>query len=435
MGDMTRQDIAEYAIEALKRAGADKASCRVVCGRKEEFNVEANKFSLLRTLFDDVLSLKAICGGRKGVAAVNKLDRDSIDRAVSDCISLASSASPDEAEDIAEKIENKSFDQNVGGSSMDSLFSRTKEFLELLGAEYPKIVLEGMTSDFNAAQATYINSNGVQFNREREYYSFGSMFSAKDGENSSSFNGYGANLTSLAVPFIDLGMHRTLLDESVKSIDTRMVDGKFVGKIIVTPACEDMIWHTIYSCFLSDLSLVQGTSRWKDALGTKVADSKLTMRIAPLHPSIVAGERFTADGYESLNADLILDGVLTSFALSLYGSRKTGNPRAKNTAFSNIEVAAGDTALADMIRSVDRGILLNRFSGASPGASGDVSGVAKNSFLIENGVVTDALSETMISFNILDILANIPAISTERCENGINILPWCCFDGVTISGK
>jgi len=180
---------------------------------------------------------------------------------------------------------------------------------------------------------------------------------------------------------------------------------------------------------------VQGTSRWKDALGTKVADSRLTMRIAPLHPSIVAGERFTVDGYESQDVDLIRDGVLSSFALSLYGSRKTGKARSKNTAFSNIEVAAGDTPLADMIKNVDRGILLNRFSGASPGSSGDVSGIAKNSFLIENGVVTDALSETMVSFNIVDILANIPAISVERCENGISILPWCCFDGVTISGK
>jgi len=226
-----------------------------------------------------------------------------------------------------------------------------------------------------------------------------------------------------------------MIDEAVRSLDTRMVDSKFVGKIIVTPACDDMIWDTLLSCFLSDVPLVQGTSRWKDSLGLSVADSKLTMRLAPFHPSIVAGERFTGDGYESFDTDLIKDGILTSFALSLYGSRKTGKPRGKNTAYANVEVAAGDTSLADMIKSVDRGILINRFSGGSPGASGDISGIAKNSFLIENGAVTDALSETMLSFNIVDILANIPAISIERCTNGTDILPWCCFDGVTISGK
>ena len=432
---MNRQDIAEYALEALKKAGADKAACKVARGRKEEFNVEANKFSLLRTLFSDELYLKAISGGRKGVAVVNKLDRDSIDRAVADCIALAASATPDEAEGIAEKFTNKSFDQSIGGPGMDSLFSRTKEYLEQLGDEYPSIVLEGMTSDFNASQYTYINSNGVEFSGDREFYQMEAMFSAKDGEKSSSFNGYAARIASLDKPFVDLGMHRTLLDESVKSVDTRMVDGKFVGKIIVTPACEDMIWQTLLDCFLSDTSLVQGTSRWKDSLGMKVADRKLTMRAAPLHKNVVAGERFTSDGYESQDCDFISGGVLKSFALSLYGARKTGNPRAKSTAFSNIEVLAGDVPLADMLKGVDRGVLLNRFSGASPGPSGDISGVAKNSFLIENGTVTDAISETMISFNIVDILANIPAISVERCENGMSVLPWCCFDGVTISGK
>jgi PmbA protein len=432
---MTRQEIAEYAIESLIKAGASKASCCVSQGRVEEFNIESNKFSLLRTLFNDELSLKAISEGKKGVTVVNKLDKDSIDQAVADCITLADSATPDEAEDIAEKIKNKSFDQSIGGSDMPALYSRTKEYLQQVRDEYPTIILEGVTGDFTSKQSTYLNSNGAEFHSNREYYSFSSMFTAKDGDKSSSFNGYGANLASLSKPFIDVGLHRTLIDESARSINTRMVEEKFVGKIIVTPACEDMIWQTLFYNFLSDMSLVQGTSRWKDLLGKKVADSKLTMRTVPLHPSVIAGERYTGDGYESCDADIIKDGILKSFALSLYGSRKTGHPRALNSATDNIEVLAGDTALADMIKSVDKGILINRFSGASPGPSGDISGIAKNSFLIENGAVTDALSETMLSFNIVDILANIPAISKERNEDGSSLLPWCCFDGVTISGK
>ncbi|MCL2661832.1 MAG: TldD/PmbA family protein [Oscillospiraceae bacterium] len=431
---MNQQEIAQYALDNLIKAGADKAACTVSCGRKEEFNVEAGKFSLLRTLFDDSLSLKALCGNRKGVTVINKLEKASIDKAIEDCISLAKSSLPDEAEDIAEKLENKTFDHHSSGADLDRLFERSKEFVEHVRDEYPKIILEGMTADYNTNQIIYLNSNGVVFNENKDYYSMSSMFSANDGEKASSFNFYEAAFASPDTPFADLGMHSTLLAESVKSLDTRMVGGKYVGKVIITPACG-VIWDTILSCFISDRPLIEGTSRWKDALGTKIADSKLTMSLAPLHPGIIAGERFTSDGYESKNTDLIRDGVLSSFALSLYGSRKTGHPRSENTAFYNIEVAPGDTSLAEMIKGIDKGIVLNRFSGASPGPSGDVSGVAKNSFMIENGVITDALSETMVSFNIVDILGNIPAISKERCENGTCILPWTCFDGITISGK
>jgi len=227
-------------------------------------------------------------------------------------------------------------------------------------------------------------------------------------------------------------MHRTLLSQSEQSLDPLAVEDKFIGKIIVTPVCYDLIWHTIIDCFLSERSLVEGTSRWKDSLETKVADSGLTFRAVPLHQGIVAGERFTPDGYESRDTDIIRDGVLKSFALSLYGANKTGKPRALNSAFENIEVMPGNTPLEKMIKSVDRGVLLNRFSGASPGPGGDISGIAKNSFLIEKGVIKGALKETMVSFNILDVLGKIE-ISREKCFNGYTILPWCCFDGITVS--
>jgi len=429
------KNIAEYALQALSKAGAQKAACTASRGRKDELNVEANEFSLLRTLFSDNLSLKAIVNGKKGTASINKLDKDSIDQAVADCVALASSATPDEAEDIAPKSENKNFDQSMGGSDMDQLFSRTKEFLEQVRDEFPKIILESVASTFNNNESIYVNSNGAEFKNINEFYDVVNMFSAKDGELSSSFNYYGSRMQSLAVPFMNIGLQRSLLEGSVKSLNTRMVEGKFDGKVILTPSCGDMVWDTLLDCFLSDYAMISDTSRWKDALGTKVADSKLSFMASPLNPSIIGAERFSTDGFESQNFDFIRDGVLKSFALSLYGANKTGKPRALNTAFGNVEVAAGNTPLADMIKGVDKGILLGRFSGAAPGPSGDISGVAKNSFLIENGQVTDALGETMLSFNILDALMNISAISKERCMDGYSILPWCCFDGITISGK
>jgi len=432
---MTRQETAYYALDALKKAGAGKAACRVSTGRKDEFNVEANKFSLMRTLFNNELYIKVINGGRKGVIVINKLDKDSVDEAVANCMALTASATPDDAEDIAEKDTNKSFDQTCGGSDMDKLFSRTKEFVDQLAVEFPKIVLEGMVSDFNSTETTYVNSNGVEFNSSSEWYDMNTMYSAKDGGKSSSFNAYSVMTASLETPFMELGMQRQLLDESSRSLDPRMVDGKFTGKILLSPACDDMIWGSLFTNFLCDAPLVKGTSRWKDALGAKVADSKLTLRMSPLNPMIVAGERFTTDGFESRDMDIIRDGVLKNFALTLYGSRKTGKPRALNSAFYNIEVAAGDKPFQEIIKGIDRGILMNRFSGGSPGAGGEISGVAKNSFLIENGKVTDAIKETMVSFDITKILADITAISSERCQNGVTLLPWCCFDGVTISGK
>jgi len=428
------KDLTEYTLSQLKKAGADKASCFTSKGRKDEFNIEANKFTLLRTVFSDTLRVKAISNGRKGVVIINKLDRASIDEAVLNCVQLAKSAEPDEAEDIAPLIENKDFDLTSGAADIDGLFNRSKEYLEQVRDELPKILIDGFAAYYNTDETVFANSNGVCFGSKNDFYHFNSMFVGKDGEKSSSFNYGGAYLSDLSAPFMQSGMHRRLLEEAEKSLNPRGVEEKFVGKIIVTPACDDMLWDTLMDNFLSDRPMIENTSRWKDALNTVVADKKLTFRAAPLNPSMVAGARFNADGFLVKDVDFIKDGELKSFALSLYGANKVKKPRA-DTHFHNIEVAQGDTPLDKMIKGIDRGILLNRFSGGSPGASGDVSGVAKNSFLIENGQITDALQETMISFNILDAIKNITAISQERVSNGATLLPWCCLDGITVSGK
>ncbi|MBP5728940.1 MAG: TldD/PmbA family protein, partial [Clostridia bacterium] len=101
----------------------------------------------------------------------------------------------------------------------------------------------------------------------------------------------------------------------------------------------------------------------------------------------------------------------------------------------NVHVAGGDKTLDEIISGIDKGLLVMRFSGGQPAASGEFSGVAKNSFLIENGKIKNAVTETMISGCVPDMLMNIREISKDVSNDGSNSLPFIAFDGITISGK
>jgi len=126
--------------------------------------------------------------------------------------------------------------------------------------------------------------------------------------------------------------------------------------------------------------------------------------------------------------------VLKSFVLGLYGANKTGKERAKNS--GNIFVVEpGDKSFEEMVKNTKKGILIARFSGGYPNSNGDFSGVAKNSFYIENGEIKHAITETMISGNLYDLFNDIVDISNERVNFGSAILPWIQANGVTISGK
>jgi PmbA protein len=138
------------------------------------------------------------------------------------------------------------------------------------------------------------------------------------------------------------------------------------------------------------------------------------------------------DGYLAYKQDIIKDGKLTAFSLNEYASLKTGLPRAGAT--GNMIVAPGASSVDELTAGIERGILINRFSGGSMAPNGDFSGVAKNSFLIENGKITGAVAETMVSGNMLEMLVNVAGISSELDCGGGSVIPWAAFNGVVISG-
>ena len=132
---------------------------------------------------------------------------------------------------------------------------------------------------------------------------------------------------------------------------------------------------------------------------------------------VVLPERYTGEGYPTGTFDLIRDGKLVSFSLSQYGANKTGGARAGNSG-SGLTVKNGEKTLEEIISTIDKGILVMRFSGGSPAPSGEYSGVAKNSFLIKNGKIASALTETMISGCVPDMLNNIRAVSSDLLKDG-----------------
>ena len=427
--------VAEKSLAALRDAGADKAQCIARFTETHEFNVDGGKFSLFRTLFDNSLSLTAIRENKKGSVAVNRFDEETIRTAAANCIAIADSGAPDEAWDFASGDgENRVFTEGAPEAELDLLFDRTEELMKTIAARHPKILVEQMVVTHKKHHTVYKNTLGAAYESVSGSYAVELMYSAHEGEKASSFFSSGVILDRLDRPFIELGKLEEDLTNVEKQIETKALDGKFTGIAVLPPSSLGSFLGSILGNFAADSTILDGTSPWKDQLGKKVADERISISASPLDDRIVCGERFTGEGFLSENYDIIKDGVLQSFMLSNFVSRKTGFPRAKNSSYAII-MEGGDTPYADIIAGIERGILVGRFSGGEPGTSGDFSGVAKNSFLIENGKITCALSETMINGNLGELLKNVVAVSKETVCDGGSVLPYAAFSGVTVSGK
>ena len=205
-----------------------------------------------------------------------------------------------------------------------------------------------------------------------------------------------------------------------------------MGDLIIAPDCHDFLQFIISQ--ITDYPLISGTSLYKDKLHKQIADARLTLHSHPVSQELAGGYFITNDGFEAKNATIVQKGVLQHFLLSNYGSKKTGKPIGPNRGDAYV-VEPGEQSYQEMVQSVQKGILLCRFSGGMPNPRGDFSGVAKNSYYIENGQIQYPLIETMVSGNIAEIFQHMKGISQEVVDFGSDRVPWLQVTGVTISGK
>ncbi len=428
-------ELADLILAEARSRGADYAQCEVSESEKREFNVDGGRFSLLRTLFDRDVAVTVLKDRRKGSVHINRFDEDAVRAAVAESLAACESAEPDDAWEFCSEPGEKDFADGCPDCDTEALFARTRELMKDVAERHPKILMEQMITEHDAERTVYKNTAGVVCRVSSGAYRFELMYSAHEGEKSSSFYGSDVTLRSLDRPVIDCALIERELGDVEKQVDARPLEGKFVGSVVLAPmALAEIVLSTVANSFLSDSALIDGTSLWKDKLGEVVADERVTISLRPGSPDMVCPQRYTGEGYPTEDFDIIRNGRLESFLLSQYGANRVGGVRAPGSGDSLV-MAPGDRSLEEIVSGIERGVLVMRCSGGEPSPGGEFSGVAKNSFLIENGRVTDALTETMISACVPEMLKNVRAVSSDLLKDGSMALPYVAFDGVTVSGR
>lgn len=419
----------EQCIQKMVGRGFDKAQARYSINEREEIQAEFNEPSMLRTVENRTLELLGIVGGKRATTSVNQHNDAQIDAAIEALWQSAQATQADEANDIAAAQAPARFSAGPVQADLDVMADRLDEFLDFTQQKYPRITLGMVTLSHLRSQQTLCNSNGVRFESSRGRYDAGAMFTARDGSDVSSFSFCGASYLDLGQPIADTGSFDRLLASTSDQVRTQKVPDKFTGDLIIAPDCVGAFVGFLLES-ISRGRMVADTSIYKGKLDKQVADSRLTIHSRPL--DLASGYSVTSDGYPAENLKIVENGVLRSYLLDQYGANKTGLARSKSSGGSYV-IEAGADALDDMVADVEKGVLITRFSGGRPSDNGDFSGVAKNSYYIEDGEVKFPLSETMVSGNLAEVLRNICAISRERVDSGSSILPWIRVGGIGIS--
>ncbi len=372
--------------------------------------------------------------GKKGSASGNDLSDEGLEKVVTDALLGAASSVEDEANVIAERQEPETFQSGCWEADMPRFYDGLKAMMDTIARDHPKVNLMTLIGDHTRYHVYYVNSNGTRFENRSGLYHVSIEMSGSDGEKNTGLDYTGFCTQDLDTPLIDQGSVKQHLEATEGSLSSVSLPGKFEGTVIFTPDCLGQFTYMLASNYIMGGVIMNGTSQWLDKVGQQVASDKITVSLKAEDSRIADLQPFTGDGYKAENVTVIEKGVLNCFLLNLYAAKKTGKPVIKNTSFAMV-IENGDTALQDMIASVEKGLIVGGFSGGEPGANGEFSGVAKNSFYVENGKIVGAVTETMINGNLEQVFKNVIAVSKEQVCDGSSVLPWLACGGIVISGK
>lgn len=151
----------------------------------------------------------------------------------------------------------------------------------------------------------------------------------------------------------------------------------------------------------------EGRSAWAGREGTKVGVDDLTIRTIPAHPE-QPGSAWTQQGLATRDITWLDRGKLETLIYDRFWARKSGH---EVTGYpSNLIVSGTDASTADLIATVERGVLITRFwyiRFVDP-MTLTITGMTRDGlFLIEDGKVTRGLKNMRFNDSPLRVFQSI----------------------------
>ena len=424
--DFSTEQAATRVLAALKARGFEHAQVTVSDSRRCELNLAHNEPSLLRSNESRKLAATGIVGARRASAEGNDLSDEGVAALVDNLWAAAGSAPPDEANAVSAG-QAATLVRGPREADPAHLAAALRTLLDWRAAQAPTMMIEEALAAHVHSRSHTLTSGGSAIACDVGWCELSVFGLAREGGQTSSFNYAGGTADALDDVPRAFGVER-MMRELTQQVHTRPLGERFVGDVVLAPAAVDDLLSWLMGQ-LGDGPLIDGSSLYRRRVGDRIASPLLTLHSRYDAPGCVP---LSADAFVTPPVTLLDAGVLMQLTPSLYGSRKTGLPH-RPVAAHGWALQPGATPLADLIAGVPRGALVGRLSMGDPAPNGDFSGVIKNSFVIGQGQVGQALAETMISGNVAQMLQDVVAVSAERIDAGSHVLPWLRIGGLHFS--
>jgi len=423
----------------IAKKNADHVLIRNIKEEMTNVSFENGELKNIETSIASNIALTLIKDGKIGFAyTTNLIDREqfvknaltSLKGGVDGSYGISNSGDPVKLNSYDKSIEN------IGTSQLVDEAKRTIDYLKTKTDGQVNLE-QGMVKE----EIRILNSNGVDYSQKNSSYFLYPMV-LYPGSYSSVMRAFASkSLKNIDQNILDLLLN--LYNSSNKQV---CPPGGQMKVLFLPEAFYTIAWRMISA--LSSENAYYNISPIKDKIGSKIFSSMITAYDNPIDDTMPGSRSFDDEGTVTSKVMLIENGVLQSFyfdrkTAKKMGTKSTGNgycreiSRLPKPDVRNFTIEAGALTIEQMIKSIDKGVIVPSVLGAHSGniPNGDFSVGLSPGIYVENGEIVGHVNDSMVAGNIYDVLNKVIAIENEKHLASMGCFPAVLFDNINVVMK
>lgn len=438
-------DLLTDLIAKAKKAGAEAADAVYVHGVSLSHGQRLGNLERLERSEGQDLGLRVLIGRRQAIVSSTDHGPKALTELVERAVAMARNVPEDpycglaEPGQLAKKIPTLEI-CDTAEPAPETLIEHAKACEEAALAVKGVTNSEGAEAGWSLSRIALAASNGFAAGYSGSRHSVGVAVLAGEGlgmERDYDFSStvFGADLKDPA----ELG--RRAGEKAVKRLGARKAKTGKVPIVYDPRVSGGLLGHLAGA--INGPAIARGTSFLKDKLGQPVFAKGITVVDDPHRPRGLRSKPFDGEGVANQRRNIIENGRLTTWVLSLssarqlglettgHASRGTSGPPGPSV--TNFYMEPGPLRPEELMADIKSGFYVTEMMGMGVnGVTGDYSRGAAG-FWIENGRIAYPVSEVTVAGNLKDMFANLTPASDLEFRYGTDA-PTIRIEGMTVAG-
>lgn len=433
----TLQQLARDALAQARQKGASACEVDVSEGFGQSVTVRCGEVETIEYNRDKGLGVSVYVGQRRGYASTSDFSPRALQETVEAALSIARFTAEDSCAGLADPELLAGADMELDlyhpwELSVDAAIEQAQRCEAAAFASEARVSnSEGASISTQQAQFVAANSLGFMGGYPTSRHYIACSVIAGEQEAMQRDDWYTTNRAASRLESPEF-VGQQAARRAVARLGARKIQTGSYPVIFEAPLAAGLLGSFVHA--VSGGALYRKSSFLLEQLGKQVFPEFIQISERPHLRGGLASSPFDNDGVATRDREVVQDGILQGYFLSVYSGRKLGLPSTGNAGGShNLILKPGQLDLAGLMRQMGRGLLVTELLGHGVnGVTGDYSRGAAG-FWVENGEIAHPVEEITIAGNLKEMYRSILAVGRDVQVRGSMQTGSLLLDAMTVA--